>query len=163
MIDRYSLFYMIPFFIGMIAVNLIGKDTLAAYGMLAVWSGAPYSIPLDGADPFFRHVLIVRIKEAVWLLLFDRVISAKVVMRAGIVVWCFLGGGFLAMAVMERGIYGIVLFVAITLPQWLCYLAAITLYGKGKRYPAYLCAVGLLLLGCVIEGFVSPNILKKFF
>lgn len=163
MIDRYSLFYILPFSIGIMLTNLIGKDVLTACGALAVWSAFAYNIPAGGSEAFFWHILFVRIQAAVWLYLWSRVLSPKAVMRIAIGIWSFFGGCFLTMAVMERSAYGIVLFAAAIIPQWLCYLAAITLSGKGKHYPAYVCAIGFLLLGCVIEGFISPNILKKIF
>ena len=146
---------------GILLVNFIGKDSLSTYGVLAVWMYAPLMI--DRQEHLFWHILLVRVKNVIWVVLLGKILSREKVMRIGRIGWSLFAGACFAMAIMARGIYGVLLAAGVLIPQWVFYLAALTLYGKGKNHMAYLLSAGCFLLGCFIEGSISPNILKKIF
>lgn len=151
------------FLLGVFTANIIGKNNLASYGALAVWEYAPFTVSENMDVKLFWKIGLLRIKNLIVLLLAGKAFSKKLVSEVcQIIIW-FLMGNFFTMAVMERGIYGVVLFAAAVIPQWSVYLTAIVLYGKHREGKWLLPEMMLFIAGFMIEWVISPKILKNFF
>lgn len=99
----------------------------------------------------------------------------------------FSAGAFLAAGVLRYGMKGILLVLAATLPQYLVYIPAIyglllwcektcrMIYGKNYyqdrdakapvltgRVLSLLVLIVMMLVGCALESFVNPPVLKGF-
>lgn len=151
------------FLLGVFTVNIIGKNNLANYGALTVWEYAPFAVSGNIDVDLFWKIGLFRTKNLIVLLLAGKAFSKKLVSEACQVIIWFLMGSFFTMAVMERGIYGVVLFAAAVVPQWSAYLTAIMLYGKRRKGKWILPEMILFLAGFLIEWIISPKILKIFF
>ena len=81
--------------------------------------------------------------------------------RICISLFLFLTGIFLTMSVLERGIVGIVAVLFAMLPQWIFYLTALVFFEKGRDRKVILLCFVLVLIGCLLEGYISPFFLKK--
>lgn len=173
MIRKSSLMIVLSFFLGIFVINLAGTDCLKTYGIVPFWNQTALQLSVISSDRYFVYILIQRVKMLVWLALLGKIFPKRILVVSCSVGAAFLAGMFVTMAVIDRGIFGMVLVPAAALPQWGCYLSALYLYGRGEtvlpyvRYQRHaldsgMVKMGLLILaGCLAEGYLSPVLLGK--
>ena len=83
----------------------------------------------------------------VWLGLLGKIFPKRILAVSSFTVAAFLAGMFVTMAVIDRGIFGMVLVLAASLPH---------------AFDSGVVQMGLLILaGCLAEGYLSPVILGR--
>lgn len=173
MIRKSSLMIVLSFFLGIFVINLVGTDYLRTYGIIPFWNQTALQLSAISSDRYGGYILIQRVKMLVWLGLLGKIFPKRILAFSCFAVAAFLAGMFVTMAVIDRGIFGMVLVLAAALPQWGCYLSALYLYGRGEvvlpyvRYQRHAFGSGvvqigfLILAGCLAEGYLSPVILGR--
>lgn len=171
----------LSFFCGISLMYVVGNDYLKSCGLVSFWDQAGLVFSDEPGDRFFLFLLRERTKELLLFLLLGKVFPGKVIARGCRWLLFFLGGMFLSMTVSDRGAYGLVIFLAATMPHWLFYGAAIVIASlrmeDGKAYEICrdnkapfslqkdgwsILLLGLsVMLGCVFEGYLSPFLLQK--
>lgn len=162
MIRKSSFIYILSFFIGIFFVNLIGSDYLISHGIISFWSHSDVVFQPISYDHYFFYIVLERMKIMVLILLLSCIFSRKIVMQSGICILMLFWGAFMAMAVAERGWYGVIAAIGAVVPQWIFYLCAFSIYGNKRTGKAGIAAAVLLAaLGCLAESYLSPFLLKK--
>ena len=83
-----------------------------------------------------------------------------------------IAGGLAAMAVISNGIWGIILFVGLFIPQSIFYGTAYTLWcgidmgnvyngNKKESYLGIVLIIVLFVIGCICEAYVNPILIKN--
>ena len=183
----FGMVFMAAFVAGILTMNF-GKSILLEYtGLLDENMLRQMSSSFPDSNALFAFVLRKRLSLVVVM-----VIIATTYLGVGACVavdlwYGFSAGAFLTAAVLRYGFKGIVLVAAGTLPQYLFYAPALyalflwcdktcrMIYGKGhwhggdaktpilwgRVFPLALILMGLFV-GCVLESFVNPAIIKGF-
>ena len=161
MIRKSFILYAICFVAGIILVNGVGSSLLHTYGMISFWDQAAVTFWNLSYDQYFWYLFFGRMKGMILILLLGVVFDRRVLTKICISLFLFLTGIFLTMSVLERGIAGIVAVLFAMLPQWIFYLIALVFFEKGRDRKVILLCFVLVLIGCLLEGYISPFFLKK--
>lgn len=161
MVEKNKIVYALCFFAGILLVNLIGGNLLNTYGVISFWNQSAVTFWSISYDQYFWYIFFMRLKGMILILLLGTVFDRKIVTRVFMALFLFLTGIFIKMSVIERGLAGIAAVFLAMLPQWIFYLLAFTVYGRGRERKVILVCVLLVVLGCLAEGYISPFFLKK--
>lgn len=158
---------------GILLANLLDRQLLVTYGILNDYFLSRYTYQSIDRNRLFCYVFMERCKAAFLIFLLGRAVPKRAF--PGVLLGAVAAGfGFLVtVAIFNLGMWGIVICLGGLLPQWLFYLAAITVYvddrrqalpgGMRREWPAHLLhmmlAVLLLMLGILTEGYINPVLL----
>lgn len=183
----YGLFFLIGVLAGILIMNLGKSVLLENTGLLDEYALYHMKYMTVDSSSLFYYVLRLRLKSALTLAVLATTYLGLVVC-AGAVFWYGLSAGsFLAAVVIRYGLKGILFALAGMLPQYLLYvpaMAALLVWCENlnrkiyfsnrvtadaysgvpwtKRMVQLAVIVCVLILGCLLESFMNPNLLERF-
>lgn len=170
------------FILGIVLAKLEEKEILTSYGIFNTYFLSQYAYVSVRRERLFWQILFRRVQSAAFLVLLGKAVrgSAWFLLTEGILACMF--GFFTAASVANLGAKGLLAAAAGVVPQWLCYLAALTLYAQirksaqsgvrkyradAKRLKVDPSAVGAYLFlfllfasGILLETYVNPPLLQ---
>lgn len=162
---------------GCILTNFLGRDILAAYGILNEYFLKQYSTRMIDGNRLFCHILIERGKMAVTVFLFGRVLKGGLFSVLAKSIAAAELGFLMTAAVTNLGIRGIPICLAALFPQWIIYFWVLFYYANCRKeeMPGYrggkyavdigghlmqgIILAGGLALGIAVECYVNPYFL----
>lgn len=172
--EKLLLFYMAGVLLGIILLQFPDQEFLFRYGFFSESTIEQLRyMDVNGKGLFF-YCLRKRGMIAVLLVIFALTNLAPVI-AAVFAGWIGLGtGAWITVASIRYGIVGPLLYLAVIMPQALCYLPAFLLYIRwmigfhlererfiGKMAQLFIIFF-LFLLGILLESYVNPVLLKNF-
>lgn len=175
---------------GILLANLSGKELLTTYGIMNTYFLNQYSYQAIDFESLFGHVLLERLKCAVFLFLLGKVLPGKPFTALVECSAVALLGFFMVVAITNVGTGGVGLILCGLFPQWIFYGVAFlmfALYRQDERYlmrernfrkeimvgrkhltggkyvgaGVFVLVLLLLLLGIVTESYLNPILMEK--
>lgn len=143
------------------AISFLQSDYLAAFEEIAV-----NSVVLWG------HVLKIRLKDYVLLMIFGFTAIYRFVFGAYIAFVGMCGGALLSFIVMRYNLVGIAMFVISLLPHYIFYAIALFMQNvtfehsqmkKTTRFFLIMAALLVLVIGTYTETYFNPVLLKQLY
>lgn len=172
--EKLLLFYMVGVLLGIVLLQFPDQEFLSRYGFFSESTIEQLRFMDVNGKGLFFYCLRNRGIIAVLLIVFALTNLAPVI-AAVFVGWVGLGtGAWITVASIRYGIQGPLLYIAVIMPQALCYLPAFIFYirwmmgyhmGKERVFSkmAQLFVIfALFLLGILLESYVNPILLKNF-
>lgn len=181
---------LVAFLGGIFLANLSGKELLTTYGIMNTYFMKQYSYQAVDCDGLFGHVLLERLKGAVFLFLLGKVLPGTVfrVSVEGLAAVVF--GFLLVVSITNLGMGGAALTVCGLFPQWIFYGIAFLIFAfyrqeerdlmRGRsfsmenltkrksvtqrtyaRVVLFMLVLVMLLLGIVTESYLNPLLMEK--
>lgn len=162
----------LAFLCGVIIVNFSGNVTWINNSTLNRYNLASLSFEEIKYEEYFLQILCLRFRTVGTIWIVSRLIPKNIVGIGFSVLVCVLLGGVAAVSVLVNGVWGMLFYLCALMPHILCYGSAWNFWSKGKkehfisgkRMEQYLFAVIILVLvgmGCVLEAYVSPILVKS--
>ena len=162
----------LAFLCGVIIVNFSENVTWINNSALNRYSLALLSFEEIRYEEYFLQILFLRFRTVGSIWIVSRLIPKNIVAIGVSVIIGIILGGVAAMAILANGVWGLLFYCCAIMPHILCYGSAWSLWSKekkehfisGKRVEQYLFTVLILVLmgmGCVLEAYVSPVLVKS--
>ena len=177
--------FLVAFVAGIFVMNLGKSILLDDTGLLDEYTLYHMKYMTVDSGALFYYVLWLRMKAALLLIVFATTYLGMVVCAGATAWYGFSFGAFVSALMMQYGLKGIVFGVLSVFPQMLLYVPAAvallrwcvrlnrSIYFQrdltadveknvplSRRIVRLLGILGLILLGCLAEGFINPEIME---
>lgn len=152
----------LAFLCGVIIVNFLGNVTWVNISALNRYSLASLSFEEIKYEEYFLQILFLRFRTVGSIWIVSRLIPKNIVATGFSVIICVMLGGVAAMSILTNGVWGLLFYLCAIMPHILCYGSAWIFWSKEKK-EHYLFTILILVLvgiGCVLEAYVSPILVK---
>lgn len=162
----------LAFLCGVIIVNFLGDITWINNSILNRYSLASLSFDKIQYEEYFLEIVFLRFRTVVSIWMVSKLIPKKLVTVGVAVIICVILGGVAAISILVNGVWGLLFCLCVVMPHILCYGSAWILWSRGgertivsgKCIEQYIVTVLILMLiaiGCVLEAYVSPILVKS--
>lgn len=173
----------LAFLAGIICANIFGVEQLTSYGILNGYFFDKLSTTTIHYKELVAQIFLVRLKELLILVVLSHLLKKVAVWKCCVLFLIFSLGFLVTASIFNFGWKGMLVVIAVLVPQWVCYGFLLYLLWKGnervngvvgscyhyqdrkKKYgmaaALYIAVLVILTLGVLTESYLNPMILKK--
>lgn len=167
----YLSLFLVSFFLSALGIILCGKEIIECSKVLDKNTLEVWNSEMGGTKELFFYIW----KERIWVIPFLFLLATTYLAKvSGYVLILGYGVGFgivTGIALLRYGIFGILLVTAAGMPHYLIYISVLIFAINVNRrqrtvnkkfYIQLLVLEALVLVGCLLESYINPVVLKKF-
>ena len=161
---RYRWLILLAFGMGILAVNLIGKEKICPCEILSRYYLIQDAYQVTVQWRFLAYVLLERVKMILLCVLLAKVFGKQVLRYVATGLVAVLLGLLFTVSFWNLGIAGIVIILCAGIPHWGCYLLALYSYTAQRemRFKIMYVAAAVCLagLGIFAESYINPRLMR---